>query len=369
MLVRVPDYYSDFSCVGTDCIDTCCKDWMIEIDDEAYERFKALEGDIGAQIRKNIVLNSENKPCIALNEEGYCSFLNEKKLCELYIKLGPGSQCSLCDNFPRIGDEYGNIRELSLSAACPRVADMILNHNGHIAFDEWEIDEKTDFDLSKSDAYMLLHDLRECAILLVENDELPSIPPKSLSSEGGSFGEKMSLLVVMAAQIQNAMDNNNLSEMEKLIYDFSDKKYINKLLNCIRSDLGSGNSLMEDVYQMLEKLDFSNVHFTDLIQETYKKKPVFDISDMNEYENMIVYMLLRYFMKAIFDGDIYSKIVFIIFSIMLINSMENGTKAPLYEIFYLYSREIEHCEENMAYLSDFFYEEWNNPQKIIKGIC
>ena len=38
-------------------------------------------------------------------------------------------------------------------------------------------------------------------------------------------------------------------------------------------------------------------------------------------------------------------------------------------LFYMFSREIEHCEENMELLFDMFYgNDWNNPQKLIKSI-
>ena len=34
MIVRVPDYFSEFSCIAGDCKDSCCLGWEIDIDEE-----------------------------------------------------------------------------------------------------------------------------------------------------------------------------------------------------------------------------------------------------------------------------------------------------------------------------------------------
>ena len=31
MIVRVPDYFSEFSCIAGDCKDSCCLGWEIDI--------------------------------------------------------------------------------------------------------------------------------------------------------------------------------------------------------------------------------------------------------------------------------------------------------------------------------------------------
>lgn len=34
MIVRVPDYFSEFSCIAGDCKDSCCLGWEIDIDED-----------------------------------------------------------------------------------------------------------------------------------------------------------------------------------------------------------------------------------------------------------------------------------------------------------------------------------------------
>ena len=37
MIVRVPDYFSEFSCIAGDCKDSCCLGWEIDIDDVYFD--------------------------------------------------------------------------------------------------------------------------------------------------------------------------------------------------------------------------------------------------------------------------------------------------------------------------------------------
>ena len=54
MIVRVPDYFSEFSCIAGDCKDSCCLGWEIDIDDKSYEYYKTIGGAFGEMLRKNI---------------------------------------------------------------------------------------------------------------------------------------------------------------------------------------------------------------------------------------------------------------------------------------------------------------------------
>ena len=47
MIVRVPDYFSEFSCIAGDCKDSCCLGWEIDIDEDSYEYYQTLPGEVG----------------------------------------------------------------------------------------------------------------------------------------------------------------------------------------------------------------------------------------------------------------------------------------------------------------------------------
>lgn len=37
-----PDYYRQFTCIGGECPDTCCRDGRIVIDDKTLEKYKNI---------------------------------------------------------------------------------------------------------------------------------------------------------------------------------------------------------------------------------------------------------------------------------------------------------------------------------------
>ena len=82
-----------------------------------------------------------------------------------------------------------------------------------------------------------------------------------------------------------------------------------------------------------------------------------------EYENLITYFIFRYFMKAVFDRDILTKVKMGVVSLLIIYQCDiahwvtHNRKlefADQVEITHLYSREVEHSEENFEALCKLF---------------
>ena len=54
MILRVPDYYEEFSCIASRCKDSCCAGWEIDIDEESYEYYRTREGAFGDRLRESM---------------------------------------------------------------------------------------------------------------------------------------------------------------------------------------------------------------------------------------------------------------------------------------------------------------------------
>jgi lysine-N-methylase len=74
-----------------------------------------------------------------------------------------------------------------------------------------------------------------------------------------------------------------------------------------------------------------------------------------EYEHLLSYYVFRYFCKAYFDDDVYGKAQLAVMGYLLLKELgvcqwvqQNGvfTKGDQSELFHLYSRELEHSDEN-----------------------
>ena len=70
-----------------------------------------------------------------------------------------------------------------------------------------------------------------------------------------------------------------------------------------------------------------------------------------EYENLLVYYFYRYFLESVFDGAAYRSVKLAVLSVVLIRRLHcaepGADKARRTELARLYSREIEHSQENL----------------------
>lgn len=381
MKVRIPHYYDMFSCTGSKCPDTCCIGWMIEIDDVSYERFMKMEGEWGENIRKNIVTR-EDGHFFALNEDGRCAFLNKDNLCEMVIKLGDKSLCSLCDNYPRIGEEFGSLREMGLSLACPEVSKLVLSSDKPIRFGEWNKDEEViGTDYTKDPLFLMLSDARDILFGILQNRRL-------------KISERMTLYLMFAAQLQNAVDNEEYENIETIAGKFSSDEYISKCLSSVEKyEMSDTKEYVSNLLSFITGLENINSRWIKMLSDTVEWVQTsdeesfealhneFDTMYKNDsyvFEHLMVYYVYRYFLKMIFDGDIYSKAVLCATACIVIKEMDVAFYAgkgkcfsvqDQIDIFYLYSKEIEHCEENIARLTDEFWDnEMYQPKNIINNI-
>lgn len=375
MKVVVPQIFDEFHCIGKDCPDTCCVGWLIEIDDASYERFMKLEGEFGEHVRKNIV-EREDGHFFALDEEGKCCFLNKDHLCEMVIQYGDKMLCSLCDNYPRIGNEYGSLREMGLSLSCPEVSRLLFSSSRRILFGEWNTLEKDKTpDYTKDPIFMTLMDLR---------DELFGI----MQDRKKTICDRLCLYLILASQLQEIIDASadgeerakTMERMEELELRYQDENYIKSLLDS-RFKKGETSekddvAVLLDCFDELEIINPTWRKMHETLAQRLRSMTKEELQEMAtafgqahnarayEYEHLLVYYIFRYFLKMIFDGDIYSKAAMVAATILYtylsgaLTYKEKGefTLEDQIKLQYLYSKEVEHSEENMAVLSQDFWE-------------
>ena len=146
MIVRVPDYFSEFSCIAGDCKDSCCLGWEIDIDEDSYEYYQTLPGEVGERLRKGMYETEDGGHGIRTNNCGRCIMLNDKNLCDLYIAAGEASLSEVCTDFPRFGIEYRNVEQKCLSLACEEVCRIFFSKTKPVKFVEQELFGDSDDD-------------------------------------------------------------------------------------------------------------------------------------------------------------------------------------------------------------------------------
>ncbi|MBR4759373.1 MAG: flagellin lysine-N-methylase [Lachnospiraceae bacterium] len=131
MEIRELDWYQDFSCIGGDCPQTCCRGWIIPLTPEDIERLQSEHGTLGLRIfaaaggwtRDNF--NQRSRQCPFWNREG---------LCELQLKKGHAFIPDACQSYPRFYRNYGIFEQRTLDLSCVQAARMFTQHAGQISF-------------------------------------------------------------------------------------------------------------------------------------------------------------------------------------------------------------------------------------------
>ena len=145
MILRKPDFYDSFKCIASQCTDTCCIGWEIDVDRASQETYRKVAGTFGDKLKANI-----EEGHFKLLPHDRCPFLTHENLCEIYTNLGEGALCDICREHPRFVEVYGDIMERGLGLCCEEATRLLLAGSGPLTFVNEECDEPED-ELSEDD--------------------------------------------------------------------------------------------------------------------------------------------------------------------------------------------------------------------------
>lgn len=132
-------FMQTFQCVGSDCEDTCCHRWAVDIDQGHFVKLKRLlEREPGGRERferdfKMREASSRTRHRFArvqFDEHNNCPFLNQQGLCDLHSKFGERVLPDICAHYPRVANIVGERLELAAELSCPEVVRGCLLHEG-----------------------------------------------------------------------------------------------------------------------------------------------------------------------------------------------------------------------------------------------
>ena len=369
MHYKKPQYYDNFTCIADRCPDTCCAGWQIVIDDISLENYGKISGTFGERLQKSI----DWKEGIFRQNQRRCAFLNQENLCDLYRELGADSLCDTCRMYPRHVEEYEDLREFSLSLSCPVAAEMILGCKEQVRFLEEEDDveeqeeEYEDFDIILFD---WLEEAREVLLEVIQDRSLP-VSARMLVLLNVSFlsqkalDQGILLEMDLRAEVEKAVSESRKTSVQKQ----GEKVFQNKIL--LLKDLQKLEVLREGWTELLHRLkknlyargveDYEALReeFLESVQETSSQKKQWEIYE----EQLLVFFVYTYFCGAVYDDMIYTKAVLAVFSVLWIEELwmerwhSKGQKLEfqdMVQVAYTYAREIEHSDENLNLLEEFF---------------
>lgn len=329
-----PSYYKEFSCIADRCPDTCCAGWAVVADAESLDIYKNTAGDFGEKIR-NVIAVDEDGDTIFTPVNNRCPFLLDSGLCEMYIELGHESLCRTCRQYPRHITYFGARSETGLSLSCPEAARLIMQSDRPITFEAentLDFPQPTDID---PELYFTLIDARKKAIEILQNREF-------------SIRRRICAFLEFSQDIAPCVRRYEYDEIRTAIKkDYFESK---KSVYSQRRANGTIKKIFSD-YRSLESLDSSwGTRLCDAETVDISKFCNNEI----EYEHLMVYLVFRYFMTAVFDRDLLTKSKFAAVSFIVIQMLcasLNADKESRTRVMQRFSKEVEHSASNMEFLN------------------
>ena len=316
MDIFTPKYYNRFVCIASNCPDSCCKDWCVDVDEDAAAYYRSLPGPLGQRLQQ-VLQDTENGTIMAI-ENGRCPMWRQDGLCQIQAELGHNALCKVCRDFPRLRHDYGDFAELGLELSCPESARLILSG------EDWQWISQTtaekvlpDYDAEAMD---ILRRSRETLLNFLDATTLP-------------FPKILSVLLLYAHDVQEEIDGGAPAH-------FSPENYLSTA-----TKLPKPNALhpLQDFFLNLEIL---TPHW-----ENRLRAPAIPPQWEPRHKALLRYFLRRYWLQAVSDYDILCRAKFAVAACLLIGALGGD----LIETSQIFSKEIENDPDNVDAILDGAY--------------
>lgn len=380
MKILKPFYYDDFKCTANECIDNCCSNWRINIDEKTYKKYKRMKGEWGKKINNNISRKRSNISYLQYGKinlkNNKCSLLSEDGLCTIHSKLGENYLCNTCKKYPREIRKYGEIYERNLSIYCPEVARYIIKCKYNFSFN-LENEKLSDLDKDyifnnkyNEKLYNILWNTRSLAMEIIQFKEI-------------EIWKRIAFFKMITDKVQNIINEKQYDNYEEVLNNFREQitnidvinsldkisvisdvkvKFIQSALQ-VRANQGINNEKFDNLLKEYNELFDKDIDFKGNIKKIIKKEEEFNTylkEQENIIENLLIYLIYKYFMDALYSKNLNAEVNNIILSYAMIKMLllarynknnEELSEEDFVEVFYLFSREIEH---NTVFLKNIY---------------
>ena len=316
MDIFFPKYYTDFSCIAGACPDSCCKEWSVDVDEEATRFYRKLEGPLGDRLRE--VLQDTPNGTIMTIQDGRCPMWRQDGLCQIQAELGHDALCKTCREFPRLRHDYGDFVELGLELSCPEAARLILNNTENL----WESQTVGDEGIAEYDREIM-------AILRRSRGEFVDF----LYTTSLSVPQILAVLLLYAYDVQEELDGGETAQL-------TPERYLQDVAKLpLQKDVAS----LQEFFLNLEILTSQWAFRLQNIDSA----SLWDIRT----KALLLYFIQRYWLQAVSDYDIVCRAKFAVTACILVGYLGED----FIETAQLFSKEIENDPDNVETILDGAY--------------
>lgn len=368
MILRVPEYYDEFSCIASRCKDSCCAGWEIDIDDESYEYYRSVEGPFGDRLRESMFVAEDGGYRFKLKGPKRCAMLNDNNLCDLYTALGEEALCEVCTEYPRFSLVYGQVEQKALSLSCEEVGRILFGRTEPEQLIDIELPGDCEDDEEDPQYVAFMEWVQKEAVAILQNREL-SITERT--REFLAWCDRVQTII----NYSQAKDDLSILEAwknqdaDREIREWEQKNIEGKekpARNLSYEDFCDRFEIFLDMEEIDEEWINTKAEFEQIYHEdTYEKLLLayLNSKDYSElgYEHLFVYFVYRYLMNAVYDYDILSYAKMIVVATLVVRDMDaarfqrNGGSFTMFDridVARIFSKEVEHSEGNAEDLKE-----------------
>ena len=313
MILRKSAYFDQFSCIAAACPDSCCKEWDVQVDPASATFYRSLSGALGDRLRG--VMRDQDGETVMTITEGRCPMWRPDGLCRIQAELGHDALCHTCREFPRLTHDYGDFMEKGLELSCPEAARLLLS-NPYVPPVTLRLPGGEAPEYDEEVMEILLRTRQEALNLLCATPDLP---------------EALTLLLLYGYHAQAQVDGE-----EDFPFDPA------AALESARQFAGEPLPLQEFFLEL------------EILTEDWRARltaPACPDIWREEHRRMACYFVERYWLQAVSDYDLVSRVKLAVISCLLVRSL-GGDVLPTAQ---LYSKEIENDADNVEALLDCAY--------------
>lgn len=365
MIYTIPHYYRAFSCVASECPDTCCAGWAIMIDRKSLEHYRQMDGPFGNRLHNSI--NWKEASFKQYNRR--CAFLNEENLCDIYGETGPENLCRTCRTYPRHIEEFEGVREISLCMSCIEAAKLILGCEETVRFLSREDEKEESYDDFDFFLYTKLMDARELVLEILQDRTV-------------DMRQRMAVCLALAHDLQGRIKRERLYEADGLFrrYRRGDRNpYFDRKLKAYEISPEERYHVMKEMLQVLDRMEVLKPDwpgFADSARaalygsgpgEYGHERAAFLGSGAGEKlalwrEQLMVYFVFTYFSGAVYNGNPFGKMKLAAASTLIIEELAQAVWSQrggrldfmdFVDVAHRYSREVEHSDINKKCLEAY----------------
>ena len=315
MLITKPAYFDDFHCIASDCPDSCCKEWDVQVDDASAALYRSLPGALGHRLRE--VLHTQDGETVMTIVDGRCPMWRDDGLCRIQAELGEAALCKTCREFPRLTHDYGDFIERQLELSCPEAARILLTVPAAPAVTE--VVPGGCEPAYDEEAMAVLKQTRKTMLELLADDSR-------------TVKETLALALLYGCQAQGELDGDPLQPFDA-----------GAAMETIREFARPGS--IRDILTFFAELEILTPQWAARLREPASGEMPEMVRSLSRY------LVERYWLQAVSDYDLVCRVKFILISCLVVSALGGS----FIETAQLFSKEIENNCSNVEALLDAAY--------------